>query len=799
MIRKAAVVGAGTMGAQIAAHLANVGIPCFLLDVPPSELAPPEAARGLSLDSAQVRNRLVTEAFARAKALKPSPFFVEENARLITLGNTADHLFWLAEADWIIEAVVERPPVKREVLALIEAHRRPGTLVTSNTSGLSIGAMSEGRSEEFRAHFCGTHFFNPPRYLHLLEIIPTPATRPEIVAQLSDFGSRVLGKGIVVCRDTPYFIGNRIGCFAQSYQLVVMQEDRYTIDEVDAIAGEAMLRPRSATFRLSDIVGLDLILDVGANLYEAVPDDPWREIFRPPDFIREMVARGWRGEKSGQGFYQRVRGEGGSKILTLDLSDWTYKPQERPRFASIGAAREIPDPAGRLRALVEADDRAARYAWKVLSATLVYAAERAEETSDDIARIDDAMRWGWNWELGPFEQWDALGVAAVVQHLEAEGREVPSLARRVLEQGSSFYRREGGTVRFFHYDGSWRAREPEPGVIVLRDLKEAGKTVRQGPDASLLDLGDGALGLEFHSKVNAMGPGVLEMIRRAVREVEGGGWEALVIGNQGRMFSAGANLAVLLASAEEGDWDEIDASIRDFQNTLMAVKCCQKPVVAAPHAQALGGGCELTLQSARVQAAAETYIGLVELGVGLIPAGGGCKEAVIRSQEHLPPGEPQADRWNPLHHWFTMIGLAKTSTSGEEARRMGFLREADRISINPRRHLGDAKEFALELARQGHRPYRPRADIMVLGEPALARMKLELYLMRRSGHISEHDQTLGTALATVLCGGSLSGPTQVPEQYLLDLEREQFARLCGLEKTRERIRYMLKTGRPLRN
>lgn len=797
-IRRVAVIGAGTMGAQIAAHFANVGVPALLLDVAPRELTPAEQAKGLTLESPAVRNRLVREGLERAKALRPSPFFEPEVAERITIGNTSDDLPRLAEADWIIEAVVERMPVKREILAAVDRHRRPGTLVSSNTSGLSIAEMSEGRSDDFRAHFCGTHFFNPPRYLHLLEIIPTAETSPETVAAVSDLGSRLLGKGIVVCKDTPYFIGNRIGCFAMSIQVRTMREDGYSVDEVDAITGEAMLRPRSATLRLNDIVGLDLTIDVGENLAAALPDDPARDLFRAPDFVQEMVRRGWRGEKSGQGFYRRVRGKGGSEILTLDLDSWEYRPRERPRFDSIGAARKLAEPGERLRALVFGDDRAAQYAWKVLSATLVYAAEVAPETSDDIARIDDAMRWGWNWELGPFEQWDALGVADVVARLEAEGRAVPELARKALAAGGRFYRRERGHTEYLDYAGGWRSREPPPGVIFLPDLKAAGKTVEETEDASLIDLGDGALGLEFHTKVNSMGPGVLSMIRRGVERVERD-FDALVIGNHGRMFSAGANLTLLLASAEAGDWDAIDASIRHFQGTLMAAKCCAKPVVAAIFAQTLGGGCELALQSARVQAAAETYIGLVELGVGLVPAGGGCKEMVIRTQEHLPAGDLKADRFTPLHRAFEFIGQAKVSTSAVEARAMGFLRDQDGISINPRLHLGDAKAAALAMARAGYVPYQPRTDIPVLGEAALARFKMEVHLYHRAGYISDHDRRLGNAVATVLAGGNVTGPRLVTEQYLLDLEREEFKSLCGEEKTRARIQHMLETGKPLRN
>ena len=797
MIRRAAVVGAGTMGAQIAAHLANVGLQVDLLDLPPADLTPAEAERGLSLTDPEVANRPVTEQFRRAMALKPSPLFVPSGAEQIRLGNTRDHLSRLAEADWVIEAVVERLPIKREVLAAIESHRRPGTLVSSNTSGLSITAMSEGRGPDFLAHFCGTHFFNPPRYLHLLELIPTAATDPAVVEFLSDFGSQVLGKGIVVCRDTPYFIGNRIGCFAHSYSLHAMMKLGYGVDEVDVITGEPMLRPKSATLRLADIVGLDLMVDVGRNLYDLVPDDPWREFFRPVDFLEKMVEKGWRGEKSGQGFYRRVRGAGGSEVLTLDLNSWEYGPRQRPRFESIGAARSQTSAAARLRTLINGSDRASEFAWKTLSETLVYAAEWAERISEDLPRIDNAMKWGWNWELGPFEQWDALGVAAVVERLEAEQRYVPELARNLARTGGSFYREDDGHHACFHVNG-WSPVPQTPGVMLVRDLKASGKTVHAGAEASLIDLGEGILGLELHTKVNVLSEGALEMLRRGLGELDRN-WDGMVVGNQGRMFSAGANLAMLLASADAGDWDDIDHHIQVFQNTLMSVKYSRKPVVSAIFHQTLGGGCELALQSGRVQAAAETYIGLVELAVGLIPAGGGCTEMVLRSQEHLLPSDTTADRWSLLHRAFQNIGMAKTSTSGAEAREMGFLRPQDGISVNPRRHLLDARNAAVSLARGGYDHGCPRRDIVVLGEPALARFKLEVHMMHRAGYLTDHDRELGMALARILSGGDLSGPRMVSEQYLLDLEREEFKRLCGFEKTRDRIRHMLKTNRPLRN
>ncbi len=795
-IRKAAVIGAGTMGAQIAAHLANVGVPSVLLDIAPTELTDDEKAKGFALDSPPVRNRIVKAQFERMTKLKPSPFYLASNANLVTLGNTTDDMAKIADADWIIEAAIERPEVKKEVHAAIDRHRRPGSIVSSNTSGLGIAAMSAGCSDDYRAHFLGTHFFNPPRYMHLLEVIPTAETKPDVLAAISDFGARVLGKGIVRCKDTPYFIGNRIGCFAMSVQALTAHTDGYTIDEVDAITGPPMLRPRSATFRLNDIVGVDLIIDVAKNIYDALPNDEYREVFPAPEFIHEMVRRGLRGAKADAGFYKRIRGASGSEILTLNLKTFEYEPRQKVQFASLDAVKRIADPRERIKALLNADDRAAEYAWKVLSQTLVYAAERAEEISDDLVSIDNAMKWGWNWELGPFEQWDALGVENVVARLEREGRKVPKLARKVVEEGGCFFRRQEAAAGGRRHDGVFRESSIDPEVIDLRELKAAGKTVKSNPDASLVDVGDGVICLEFHNKLNTMGPGLLAMTREAVREVETN-FDALIIGNHGQMFSAGANLTLLLANAQNKEWDEINAAGNGFQVSLMAVKCCAKPVVCAPFAQALGGGCEIVLHSRRVQASAELYLGLVELGVGLIPGAGGLKEMTIRSQEHIPP-DAEIDRWPFIQRVLQTVGMAKVSTSAPEARELGFLRDHDGISTNPRRLLFEAKHHALSL-RNGFQPYRPRNDIPVLGQAGLAKAKLELHIFQRSGYASEYDVHLATKVATVLCGGNLTAPRLVSEQYLLDLERENFISLLGEPKTHERIQHMLKTGKALRN
>jgi 3-hydroxyacyl-CoA dehydrogenase len=803
-IRRAAVVGAGTMGAQLAAHLANCGIPSLLLDVVPTELTAEEATRGLTLADRAVRDRPARAGLERAKALKPSPFTLPENAAWITCGNIEDDAGRLAEADWVVEAVIENLEAKRQVHALIEQHLRPDALVSTNTSGLRIRDIAEGRGAEYRARFLGTHFFNPPRYMHLLELIPLAETRPEAAAALARFGDRTLGKGIVRCKDTPNFIGNRIGVFAMSQALRVMRSEGYTIEEVDLLAGPLLGRPRSGVFRLGDIVGIDIMVDVARNLYDLIPEDPWRDRHLLPEFVLELYRRGWLGEKSGQGFYKRVRGEGGrSEILTLDPETMEYRPRQRPQLPGLEQAEALPL-AERLPALAYRDDRVGRFIWRTLSELLLYAGHRAPEIADDLESIDNAMKWGFKWDLGPFEAWDALGVARSVERMAAEGQEIPPLVTDLLASGArSFYETApAGERRVFDLAArALRPLEVPPEILVLPDLKRQGRVVLENPEASLIDIGDEIACLEFHSKLNIMGPGTVQMLRAAVERVEAE-FAGLVIGNHGPDFSAGANLVLILAAAAEGDWDEIHAATRAFQDAIMGLKYCARPVVAAPLGRTLGGGCEVCLGSAAIQASLETYIGLVETGVGVIPAGGGTKEMLIRSLEQVPPGVT-TDLYPFVHRAFETIGRAQTSSSAPEARAMGLLRDRDGISVHPRRHLHDARERVRQMADQGYAP--PRRDaiheptIPVLGESGLARFQLELHLLHRAGHLSEHDVKIGTKLAEILCGGRLSGHPRVSEQYLLDLEREAFVSLCGERKTQERIQHTLNTGRPLRN
>lgn len=808
-IRRVAVIGAGTMGAQIAAHLANCGTPSLLLDVVPATLTPAEEAKGLSLADRAVRDRPARAGLERAKALKPPPFFLPENAAWITCGNIEDDAPKIREADWVVEAVVEELAVKQQVHALIEQHLRADALVSTNTSGLRIRDIGAGRGKEYRERLLGTHFFNPPRYMHLLELIPTADTRAEVVKTLAAFADRRLGKGIVRCKDTPNFIANRIGVFAMSQALQVMEREGYTIEEVDFLAGPLMGRPRSGVFRLADIIGIDVMVHVSRNLYELIPDDEWRERLKLPAFVLKLYEQGWLGEKSGQGFYRRARGEGGhDEILVLDPRTMEYRPRQRAQFPGIEGLQSLPL-AERLPALAYRDDRAGRFVWKLLSELLLYAGHRAPEIADDLESVDNAMRWGFNWELGPFETWDALGVERSVERMQKEGHAIPPLVSNLFASGArSFYaettdgkRKLTEKMVFDFRKGAMRQLKTPPEVIALPLLKRQGRVVLENPEASLIDIGEEVACLEFHSKMNVIGPGTLQMMRAAVERVEAE-FAGLVIGNHGPNFSAGANLVLILAAATEGDWEEIEATTRGFQESIMALKYCRRPVVAAPLGLTLGGGCEVCLGSDAIQAAAETYMGLVETGVGVVPAGGGTKEMVIRAAEAIPPGTT-ADLFPFVHRAFETIGLAKRSTSAHEARRFGLMRDRDGISIHPRRHLHDARERVLVMIEQGYTPPRRETihepTIPVLGESGVARFQLELHLLHRAGQISEHDVTIGTKLAEILCGGRLPGHPRVSEQYLLDLEREAFVSLCGYRKTQERIQHVLNTGRPLRN
>jgi 3-hydroxyacyl-CoA dehydrogenase len=814
-IEKVVVLGAGTMGARIAAHLANAGVASYLLDMAPLELTPQEKARGLSLESPVVRNRIVGSGLEAARKARPAAFFTPERAQLITLGNFEDNLAWCGEVDWIIEAVAEKLEIKRSLLARVEQHRRPGTLVTTNTSGLPIRLIAEGRSEDFQEHWAGTHFFNPPRYMKLVELIPGPKTRPAVLEVLGDFCDRQLGKGVVVAKDTPNFIANRIGTFSMLNVVRLMTELEMTVEEVDASTGPAVGWPKSATFRTADIVGLDVLVSVVRNIYENATLDESREFYRVPALIEEMVQRGWLGEKSGRGFYQRIKKGGESEILTLDWQKMDYRPRQKARFASIEMGKTIDDTRERLRALLAPvgagqGDKAAKFLWGAISEMCLYAARRVPEIADSIADVDRAMRWGFAWELGPFEIWDAVGVEVMAGQLEKAGKVLPALVTKLLSSSGgglqvgkssrpSFYRASEGQVCYFDLASAGYQPVVEPeGVIILKSLKDRSKEIEKNAGASLVDLGDGVLCCEFHSKMNAIGGDLIMMLHAGLKRLRTD-FEAMVIANQATNFSVGANLMLLLMYAQEQEWEELHMAVRQFQNVNLAIKYAPRPVVVAPQGMALGGGCEITLHAARIHAAAEAYIGLVETGVGLIPAGGGTKEMLVRANERAAGGE-DLDLFHTLKPVFENIAMAKVSTSAEEARELGYLRRADSIAMNRDRIVADAKQTALALVHAGYQaPAAAAPTIRVLGEQFLTGAKLAIHMMLRGEYITEHDAVVGRKLAHVLAGGALSTPQTVSEPYILDLEREAFVSLSGERKTQERIAHTLKTGKPLRN
>ena len=804
-IEKAAVLGAGTMGARIAAHLANAGIPCYLLDIVPPELNADEKRKRLTLEKPAVRNRIVLAGLDAAKKSRPAAFFTPETARLITPGNFDDNLAWCGDADWIIEAVAENLEIKRKLLERVDAVRKPGTIVTSNTSGLPIRLIAEGRSEDFRQHWAGTHFFNPPRYMKLAELIPGPKTLPAVLEALEEICDVRLGKGVVLAKDTPNFIANRIGTFSMLNAIQKMLAMEMTIEEVDACTGPAVGWPKSATFRTADIVGLDVLVHVIRNIYDSIPEDESREMFRVPPLIEEMMKRGWLGEKTGSGFYKRVKGAGGeSEILTLDWQKMEYRPQQKARFGSIEAGKAIEDTRERLRLLVapalqgKDGDKANKFLWSGLSEMCLYAARRAPEIAHSVVDVDHAMQWGFAWEMGPFEIWDAIGVEPMAKALEREGKSLPPLVTRVLASpGKSFYQIEKGSTRYFDLASGALAPESEPaGILILKSLKDRTPVVQENSGASLIDLGDGVLCCEFHAKMNAIGGDFVAMLHSGIARLETE-FEAMVIGNQAPNFSAGANLMLLLMTAQEGEWDDIHLAVRQFQRVNMAIKYAPRPVVSAPQGMALGGGCEINLHAARIHATAEAYIGLVEVGVGLIPGGGGTKEMLIRAGEHAT-GSDSLDLTHALRPIFENIATAKVSTSAEEARSLGYLRPSDLISMNRDRQIADAKQTALAMVRAGYHPPAP-AEIRVLGEEFLALAKLAVHMMIRGEYATEYDGVVARKLAYILAGGSVTAAQSVPEQYVLDLEREAFVSLCGERKTQERIAHTLKTGKPLRN
>jgi len=802
-IRKVAVLGAGTMGARIAAHLANAGIPSFLLDIVPKALSPEDQSKGLTSNDPRVRNRLARAGLDAALKSRPAAFFVPESARMITAGNIEDDLAWVKDCEWIIEAVTEDLTIKRALLEKVQGLRSPGSIVSSNTSGISIASISESFCADFRQHFLGTHFFNPPRYMKLLEIIPTQETLPEVTQAISNFGDIVLGKGIVTAKDMPNFIANRIGTFTTMNVLRIMQEDGYTLEEIDALTGPVMGLPKSATFRTLDLVGLDVLVHVVENLAAALPNDERRELFRLPDFVQQMTQRNLLGDKTKQGFYKKVgsKAEGQeSEILSLDLKTFEYRKRQKASFPSLEMARNIEDPRERLKTLAQSPDRAGQFYRKVLGDTFHYAVLRVPEIADNIVALDNAMKWGFNWEAGVFELWDAIGVEGTVAKWKQEQRTIPPLVEKLLASGKkTFYAASDGTTSYFDLaSGDYRVIEDKPGVLLLASLRARKKEVKKNAGASLIDLGDGVVCLEFHSKMNTIGVDTVQMIHAGLKALDED-FDAMVIGNQSPNFCVGANLMMVLMAVQEAEWEDLHMLVRGFQNANMALKYAPKPVVAAPFGLTLGGGTEICLHASRVRAAAETYMGLVEVGVGVIPAGGGTKEMLVRALDAVPD-DPEADPFTFLKEVFLNIGMGKVGTSAEESRQLGYLSARDSISMNRDRQIADAKQVALDLARLGYRPGKPREDIQALGQPAFTKMKLGLHLMRRGEYISDYDVVVGTHLAKILCGGGeFTSPQLVSEQYVLDLEREAFVSLCGNKKTVERIQYMLKKGKPLRN
>jgi 3-hydroxyacyl-CoA dehydrogenase len=761
-IRSVAILGAGTMGAQIAAHFANAGVPALLLDV--------------TADAA-------THGLERARKLKPDPFFTADGWKLIATGSFEADLAKIKDVDWIMEAVVEQLDIKRTLLEKVDQYRSRGSIVSSNTSGIPIAALAEGRTDDFRAHWLGTHFFNPPRYLRLLEVIPTAETSETIIDRVVHFADHRLGKGVVRAKDSPNFIGNHLALYGLMKILAKVACSEYSIEEVDAITGPALGRPKSATFRTMDLAGVDILAHVVRNLHERVPDERDRAAFVLPDFVGKMLERGAAGEKAGKGFFQRVKKPSGeSEILTIDPKTLEYRPKQPARLGSIDAARSIDNVGERVKTLFAGHDRVGTFLRETLAPTLVYTARVTPSIASSPDDVDRVMRWGFGWDIGPFELIDAIGAEEVV----AAARQAdPDVLRDGVPALLQQPRLREGLVP-----------PAAPDLQILRSAKERSKVVKKNPGASLVDLGDGVLCVEFHSKMNSIGADTIQMLQLGVREASQN-FQALVVGNDAANFSAGANLMLVLLEAQEENWDEVDLMIRAFQQTTMVMRYADVPVIVAPAGMTLGGGCEFALHGDRVQAAAETYMGLVEVGVGVIPAGGGTKEMVARAMEQMPPGT--TDYLPHMQRAFETVAFAKVSASGPDAQRIGYLASTDAFTMNRERLLHDAKHRALDRVREGYQRPAPRTAIPVGGDAVLAALKLGVHLAWKSGRISDHDAHIGRILATIMAGGKLPHATTVTEQALLDLEREAFLSLMGERKTQERIQHTLKTGKPLRN
>ena len=802
IIRKAAVIGAGTMGAAIAAHLANAGIPVYLLDIVPTSLTPEEEAKGLTLKDPEVRNRIVMQGLERMKKSKPAALFSEDRLALITPGNMEDNFDWVGEADWVIEAVIERLDIKQQVMARIEEVRKPDAIVSTNTSGIPLRLIGEGRSEAFLRHFLGTHFFNPPRYLKLVEIIPGPGTDPEILEFMTEFVEKHLGKRAVRAKDTPNFIGNRLMVITGAFITKFAIENDYTVEEVDAILGKLIGRPKTAHFRLMDLVGIDVMDHVSRNLYEAIPHDPFRDLLTDPNVERVtkfLLEKGWLGNKTGQGFYKRVEQNGKKEFWHLNLKTLEYEPPAKPRWDSVKKAKDIEDLGERLRFLVQQDDKVGRLVWATLANQCSYAGYVTPEIADDIINVDNAMRWGFNHEMGPFEVWDALGVAETVERMEKDGYFVADWVKEMLANGHpSFYQYENGRV-VGYYDFKEKAYKPmptNPNVIVLKDLKAQGKEIERNLSASLIDLGDGVLLLEFHTKANALDPDIFKMYETALKRLDTD-FDGMVVGNQGEHFCAGANVFNIAMAGQQKMVDMLHEMVKEFQSLMMTVRYFPKPIVAAPFGMTLGGGAEVVMATSRVVASAETYMGLVETGVGLIPAGGGCKE-LLRRVVNPAMRTQGADPLPFLQRVFEQIAMAKVATSAEEARQMGFLTAADRIVMNPDFLIAEAKKEVLELVRQGYHPPVPE-KIYAGGRDMLAALRIAVWSLREGNYITDHEVKIANHLAYVLAGGDHDRPTWVDEWHILNLEREAFVELAQEPKTLERIWNFLKTGKVKRN
>ena len=792
-INRVGVLGAGVMGATIAAHLANAGLEVLLLDIVPKEPTEQEQAKGLTLQSPVVRNRIAAAGKAGLVKMKPAPFFLKEYVDLIEVGNLEDDLAKLGECDWIVEVVVEYMPIKLELLKKLVPHIKPGTILSTNTSGLSVNEMAEVLPAELRANFLVTHFFNPPRYMRLMELVPTKGTDPAIMKGMADFIGSRLGKGIVYAKDTPNFIGNRIGVYAIYKAMQHMVEMGMTVEEVDAVAGPATARPKSAAFRTADLVGLDTLAHVGNNSYDLCPDDEERDVFKLPAFMKDLVDKGFLGNKSKQGFYKKGVVDGKKQIFYYDYKEGDYKPLAKPKFGSVGMVQQVDDPRQKIKMIVGAEDKGGEFAWKSIRDTLIYAFNRIPEIADDVVNVDNAMRWGFNWEIGPFEMLDAIGVAKFVARAEKDGIAVPEKMKGI----ESFYRfAETGEQEYFDVlAGEYKKVPVKDGQIKLDILKRAGKVVEKNSNCSIIDLGDGVFGFEFHSKMNAISGDILSMTHKAVKRAEEEG-VGLVVGNNGANFSVGANLMMLAVAMAEGAYDDINMVLRAFQKATMALKLAKVPVVAAPFAMTLGGGCEFSLHADAINAYAETYMGLVEIGVGLLPAGGGTKEMCIRA---VDLGKQYNTDCQPfIFKHFEQIAMAKVSMGAAELYGMNYMRQGDSITMDIDKLIGDAKQKVLALA-VNYRPKLARKDIAAPGRGIAASIKSQLWNMQQGNFITEYEKEMGGIIADVICGGDVNAGTIVTEDYLLQLERENFLRLCGNKKTAERVQHMLKTGKPLRN